>query len=230
MRTAIARAKNSDAFAAQQNFDRAITKLVRATDVPPTIAEWFANEKLAEGTKRSIFRTVFHPAILATAFALAVIAVIAWLKFDEQVHAFPGLSVAKHLLAQASTTRIVDLPPVQAEAGAMGDFFLMKHRLNHYDVPEEFAQFLTTGARVYDDDEAGRVGQIAVSEKRMQYFLFPARRDSKSGQPEEFSGWRTLEQDGWSGAVRSKNGVIFMAVLRGPEKELAPYLKVPPSH
>jgi len=28
----------------------------------------------------------------------------------------------------------------------------------------------------------------------MQLFLFPARRDSKSGKPEEFEGWRYIEQ------------------------------------
>lgn len=227
MRTAMSRAKGTDHFSEQQSFDRALSKLVRATPVPPEIAEWFANEKLAQGSKRSLLATIFHPAILATAIALAVIGFVVWLKLDEQIHAFPGLAVAKHMLAEAGNARTAELAPVDAEAGTMGDLFLMKHRLDHYDVPLEFARLHATGTRVFDDDEAGRVAHIGVAEKRMQFFLFPARRDAKTGEAEEFSGWRTLEQDGWSGAVHSANGVIFMAVLRGTEKELTSYLKSP---
>jgi hypothetical protein len=61
----------------------------------------------------------------------------------------------------------------------------------------------------------------------MQLFLFPARRDSKSGKPEEFEGWRYIEQEGWTGAVQARKGVLFMAAVRGPKKDLAPYLSKP---
>jgi hypothetical protein len=225
MRAAIARAKGEKNFREQQAFDRAVAQLVKETPVPPETAQWFANEKLAEGRRRSWRTTVLHPAILATAIALAVIAVIAWLKFDEQMHAFPGASTAKRLLSLATTTRVSQFEQVQADAGTLGDFFLMKYRLSHYDVPAEFAQLRTIGTRVFDDEEAGRVAQIGMAEKRMQFFLFPARREAKTGQPEEFEGWRYLEQDGWSGAVHARNGVCFMAVLRGPKQEFASYLR-----
>jgi hypothetical protein len=225
MRAAISRAKRSDHFSQQQGFDRAVAKLVRNTPVPAEIKEWFANEKMAQGTRRSWTATARHPAILAIAIALVVIGFISWAKFDEQLHTFPGEPIARKLLTLASATRPSQLEAVDTEAGTLGDLFLMKHRLEHYDVPQEFAHFRTTGARVFDDDEAGRVAQIGVVEKRMQLFLFPARRDAKSGQPEEFPGWRYIEQEGWTGAVRARAGVLFMAVVRGPPKELAHYLK-----
>ena len=88
------------------------------------------------------------------------------------------------------------LDPVKTEAGALGDLFYMKHRLNHYDVPPEFADFKTLGCRVFDDEEGHRVAQIWVVEKRMQFFLFPAERDPKSGTVRGFSGWRYVEQEG----------------------------------
>jgi hypothetical protein len=100
----------------------------------------------------------------------------------------------------------------------------MKHRLNHYDVPPEFADLQTLGCRVFEDEESHRVAQIWVVEKRMQFFLFPAERDPKSGAVQEFSGWRYVEQEGWTGAVKETNGVCFMAALRGEEKELAAYI------
>lgn len=224
MRTAMSRAKRTEDFAAQQSFDRAVAKLVQATPVTPEIQEWFANEKMAEGAKRNWRKTALHPAILATGIALAVIAVVAWITFDEQMHAFPGTAVAKKLLSEAATTRPSEFEPVGTDAGTIGDFFFMKYRLEHYDVPPEFSQQRTIGVRVFDDDEAGRVAQISLAEKRMQLFLFPARRDSKTGKAEEFQGWRYVEQEGWTGAVQARKGILFMAAVRGTKKDLAPYL------
>ena len=91
-------------------------------------------------------------------------------------------------------------------------------------MPREFSQQRTIGVRKFDDDEAGQVGQIGLAEKRMQLFLFPALRDSKTGKPEEFQGWRYIEQEGWTGAVQVHNGILFMAAVRGTKKDLAPYL------
>jgi len=113
---------------------------------------------------------------------------------------------------------------VSADAGTLADLFFLKHRLEHYDVPAEFADFQTIGCRVFDDDEAQRIAQIWVVEKRMQFFLFPAERDAKTGAALQFSGWRYVHQEGWVGAVTERNGVCFMAALRGPEKDLMPYL------
>jgi hypothetical protein len=117
------------------------------------------------------------------------------------------------------------LDPLKTEAGALSDFFFLKHRLEHYDVPTEFADFKTLGARVFDDDEVHRVAQIWVVEKRMQFFLFPAEADPKSGLVADFSDWRFVEWEGWTGAVTQRNGVCFMAALRGREKDLQPYLE-----
>src|SRR5438045_9257640 len=121
MRTAMSRAKRTDDFAAQQSFDRALAKLVQATPLSPEIQEWFANEKMAEGAKRSWKKTAFHPAILAIGIALAVIAVVVWIKFAEQMHAFPGTATAKTLLNVAAMTRPSELEPEQPEAGPLTD-------------------------------------------------------------------------------------------------------------
>ena len=101
----------------------------------------------------------------------------------------------------------------------------MKHRLEHYDVPPEFADFRTLGTRVFEDEEVRRVAQIWLVEKRMQFFLFPAEQDPKDGSIKDFSDWRFVELEGWTGAVQQRNGVCFMAVIRGREKDLAPYLE-----
>jgi hypothetical protein len=116
------------------------------------------------------------------------------------------------------------LDPVSTEAGTLSDLFFMKYGLEHYDVPEEFADFRTIGCRVFEDEESRRVAQIWLAEKRMQLFLFPAERNTKTGAVLRFPGWRYVSQEGWVGAVKEQSGVCFMAALRGGEKDLEPYL------
>ncbi len=228
MRVALLRARRNATVAKelthQQAFDRAIAELVQDVPVSQEIAEWFRNEKLIPERKRSWKKAIRNPVVLSIATSVAVIAGIAVFMFVERMNEFPGSGTARKLLTIASSTRLTQLDAVQTDAGALGDLFFMKYRLEHYDVPPEFAELRTAGARVFDDDEGHRVAQISVPEKRMQLFLFPAERNPTNAQVREFPGWKFVEQEGWTGAVRVRAGVCFMAALRGEQKDLAPYL------
>jgi hypothetical protein len=179
------------------------------------------------GPKWTWRRIVLNPAVLAISIALLVIAGVFTFQVLGRLSDFPGSATARKLLTVAGSTRSVTLDPVSAEAGTLSDLFFMKHGLEHYDVPDEFADFRTIGCRVFDDDESQRIAQIWVAEKRMQFFLFPAERDTKTGAVLAFPGWRYVRQEGWIGAVTEHNGVCFMAVLQGREKDLEPYLSGP---
>jgi len=224
MRSAVFRARGSDQFVWQQAFDQAVAGLVQTIPVPSEVSEWFSVKDVAPIKKWSWKKTGRNPAVIAIAASVVVIAaVFAW-QVVERLHEFPGAVSAKRLLATASSTKSVLLDPMSVDAGTLGDLFFMKHQLEHYDVPPEFADFRTIGARVFDDEDGRRVAQIWVVEKKMQFFLFPAERDPKTGAVSGFSGWRTVEQEGWAGVVREKDGVCFMAALHGRRKDLAPYL------
>lgn len=228
MRVAVLRARRSGAtakeFAHQQAFDQAMAELVQGVPVSEEIAEWFRNEKLIPQRKRSWKKTLRNPVVLSIATALAVIAGIVVFILVERMSEFPGSGTARKLLTIASSTRGNQLDPIQTDAGALNDLFFMKYRLEHYDIPPEFAQLRTLGVRVFDDDEARRVAQISVPEKRMQFFLFPAERNPKDAKVREFTGWKFVEQEGWTGAVHMNAGVCFMAALRGEQKDLIPYI------
>lgn len=224
MRAALLQARKAEDFVHQQSFDCAVTALVRTIPIPPEIAEWFSPEHIMTGPRRRWQRMVRNPAMIAIGLALGVIAGVFVYQFVEHLHDFPGANKARKLLEVARSTRSVLLDPVKTDAGALGDLFFMKHRLEHYDVPEEFAGFRTIGWRVFDDEEGQRVAQIYVSEKRMQFFLFPAEKNPKTNSALHFSGWRYVEHEGWRGVVHERNGVCFMASLRGREKDLAPYI------
>ena len=223
MRAVMLRAGKSSEFVNQQNFDRAVAALVRAIPIPPETAEWFSTD-LVSPSKWTWKKTVRNPAVLAIGLALIVIAGVLVFQFVARLNDFPGSATARKLLAIAGSTRSVLLDPVNADAGTLSDLFFMKHGLEHYDVPPEFADFRTIGCRVFDDDESRRIAQIWVAEKRMQFFLFPAERNAKTGAVLKFPGWRYVHQENWIGAVTQHNGVCFMAALRGREKDLTPYI------
>ena len=224
MRVALHRAQKTEEFATQQNFDRAIGELVGAIPIPQEITEWVPPDAFISRPQRSWKRLLMNPAILATLLAVLVIAVVSTYHVVDRMNRFPGEATARRLLTVAASTHSMMLDPVKTNAGAVGDLFFMKHRLAHYDVPPEFADLRTLGTRVFDDEEGQRVGQIWVVEKRMQFFLFPAERDVKNGTIKHFEGWRFINQEGWAGVVSERNGVCFMASLRGRQKDLAPYV------
>jgi hypothetical protein len=227
MRAAVNRArhgKKAATFRQQQAFDASIAKLVRAIPVDAQIAEWFVNENLIPVVRRGWKKIVRNPVVIAIAIAALVISGVAAYRVYEHLNDFPGADKARRLLTVGASNRSVLLDPLQTEAGSLSDLFFLKHRLEHYDVPAEFAEFKTLGARVFDDDEVRRVAQIWIKEKRMQFFLFPAEPD-KQGKVTDFSDWRFVELEGWTGVVTQRNGVCFMAALRGSEKDLKPYLE-----
>ena len=224
LRTALHHARKTSAFAIQQNFDKAAAALVQGISIPQEIVDWVPTETYIAPARRPWKKYAQNPAFLATGIAVLVIAIVGIFQLIDRLNRFPGEATARRLLTTASSTHAMMLDPVKTDAGALGDFLFMKHRLVHYDVPLEFADLKTLGCRVFDDEEGQRVTQVWVVEKRMQFFMFPAERDPKTGKAKEFKGWRSIEQERWAGVVKEQNGVCFMAALRGNEKDLAPYI------
>jgi hypothetical protein len=225
MRAAVSHVDGAADFISQQNFDRAVARVVRLIPIPAESAEWFSEKDLVQASRWTWKKMMRNPAVLAISIAVAVIAGVFVFNFLSHLNDFPASVTARKLLGTAASTRSVMLDPVSAEAGTLSDLFFMKHGLEHYDVPAEFADFGTIGCRVFEDDESRRIAQIWVAEKHMQFFLFPAERDSKTGAVLRFPGWRYVHQEGWTGAVTEHSGVCFMAAIRGRDKDLEPYLK-----
>jgi len=229
LRRALENARDLEAFAIQQSFDKAAGALVQAIPIPEEITQWVPTETFIALTRRPWKKYAQNPALLATGIAVLVIAIVAVFQLVERLNRFPGEPTARRLLTTAASTHSVMLDPVKTDAGALGDFLFMKHRLVHYDVPPEFADLKTLGCRVFDDEEGRRVAQVWVIEKKIQFFMFPAERDPQTGKAKEFSGWRSIEQEHWAAVVKEQNGVCFMAALRGSSNDLAPYISKPKS-
>src|SRR5437667_11080299 len=224
MRAAVSRADGSDEFVNQQNFDRAVAELIRLVPLPPESAEWFLDKEAVRRPKWTWRRIILNPAVLAISIALVVIAGVFTFQVLGRLNDFPGSATARKLLTVAGSTRSVTLDPVSAHAGTLSDLFFMKHGLEHYDVPDEFADFRTIGCRVFEVDQSQRIAQIWVGEKRMQCFLFPAERNVKTGAVLSFPGWRYVQQEGWVGPVKEHDGGRFMAALHGRDRNRAAFI------
>jgi hypothetical protein len=165
MRSAVLRAKRKGPaavqFGQQQSFDRAVAELVREIPVSAEISEWFRNEKLIPQKKSGWQKAIRNPVVISIALALAVIAGVLVFVVVERMNEFPGSGTARKMLTIASSMRGVQIDKVEAEAGSLSDFFFMKYRLEHYDVPPEFAGLRASACRVFDDDEGHRVAQIS---------------------------------------------------------------------
>ncbi len=134
MRSAVLRASDSNEFANQQSFDRAVAALVRIIPIPPATAEWFSTKDLFSPSKWTWKKTLRNPAVIAVGIALVVIAGVLIFQFIARLNDFPGSATARKLLTIAGSTRSVLLDPVNADAGTLSDLFFMKHGLEHYDV------------------------------------------------------------------------------------------------
>jgi hypothetical protein len=210
---------------AQQQFDQALAKLAGTIPIPKEAEEWFVNVALIKGAKRNWKKTARHPAILATALAMLVLAGIAIFFFVERLHEFPGSATAKKMLVAANSARRSQFDQLHTDAINLGDYFFMKFQLEHFDIPIQFADFRASGARVFEDEDGHRVAQVMLAESGVQFFLYSAekteaRRSATTGRPI----WRFVEGDGWAGAVEERDGVCFMIAMRGSEGELRSYL------
>src|SRR5215510_2471709 len=125
MRAALSRADGSAEFVDQQNFDRAVARLVRLIAIPAESAEWFSEKDLVPVAKRTWKNTLRNPAVLAISIAVAVIAGVFVFNFIGHLNDFPGSTTARKLLGVAASTRPVMLDPVNADAGTLSDLFFI---------------------------------------------------------------------------------------------------------
>ena len=210
---------------AQQQFDQALAKLAGAITIPKEVEQWFVNAALIKGAKRSWKKTAGHPAILATALAILVMAGIAIFFFVERLHEFPGSETAKKMLVVASNARRAQFDALNTDAINLGDYFFMKFQLEHFDVPMQFTDFRASGARVFEDEDGHRVAQVLLAESGVQFFLYPAGTTETRASPTPGrSVWRYVTSEGWAGAVEDHDGILFMIAMRGSEEELRSYL------
>ena len=95
LRMALHRARKTDAFAIQQNFDKAASSLVQAIPIPQEITEWIPPDTFIAPARRAWKKYAQNPAFLATGIAVLVIAIVGIFHLVDRLNRFPGEPTAR---------------------------------------------------------------------------------------------------------------------------------------
>ena len=95
MRSAVFRADDSNEFANQQSFDRAVVELARMIPIPPATAEGFSTKDLFSSSAWTWKKALRNPAVLAVGIAFIVIAGVLVFQFVARLNDFPGSATAR---------------------------------------------------------------------------------------------------------------------------------------
>ena len=186
--------------------------------MPPEVAEWFTKETTVAPPKRTWKSIALNPAVLAIVIALLVIGTIFGIRVIERMNDFPGADTARKLLTTAASTRSVMLDPIKTDAGALADLFFMKHRLNHYDVPPQFADLKTIGVRVFDDEGIQGVAQIWSRRKKDAIFPLSRRTGSEKRKGAGILGLAPGRTRGLGRGRRAEKWCLFHGLPPGPRQ------------
>ncbi len=147
---------------------------------------------------------------------IATCAMIIWVIAD-QLNSFTGSERIGQLLESADNLNGDEFEPVDSTGKDVEDWFFLKHGLEHFGVPAQFADAKTLGGRVFKFDgvEVGEI--VAVGEKKMLFYLFPA---AEVGVKVHNGKWNIVEDGSWIGAVTGMNDTAFVVAIRGTRQDM----------
>src|SRR5438105_7378976 len=105
MRAAISRVDGTADFISQQNFDRAVARVVRLIPIPAESAEWFSEKDLVPASRWTWKKMMRNPAVLAISIAVAVTAGVFVSTFLNHLNDFPDSATARKLFGTAASAR-----------------------------------------------------------------------------------------------------------------------------
>jgi hypothetical protein len=170
-----------------------------------------------EAPRRARPRTI----LLAVGIGLVATVILLIFVITDRMNSFDGADRITDLLDSANNLNGDEFEPVETTAGDLEDWFFLKHGLEHYAVPKQFADVKTVGCRVFKFNGA-TVAQIeALSEKRSLLYLFPA---DDLGIKIGNGKWEIVEADNWVGGLTGINETCFLVAFQGTKDEMRKFL------
>jgi hypothetical protein len=140
---------------------------------------------------------------------------------SDQLNSFEGADRIGELLDSANTLNGDEFDAVETRAGDLQDWFFLKHGLEHYAVPKQFANIKTVGCRVFKFEGVTVAQIMAVTDKELLFYIFPA---SDLGVKIRKGRWEILEDDSWVGGVTGIDGNCFLVAFKGNKDEMKDFL------
>jgi hypothetical protein len=157
------------------------------------------------------------------AVGVGLVATICMVVFliSDHLNSFEGAERIGELLESANTLTGDEFDAVETRAGDLQDWFFLKHGLEHYAIPKQFANIKTVGCRVFKFEGVTVAQIMAVTDKELLLYVFPA---GDLGVKIRKGRWEIIEEDSWAGAVTGIDGNCFLVAFKGTKDEMKEFL------
>ena len=175
------------------------------------------DEDQEELVRRAPRRTILF------AVAVGLVATVCMVIFliSDRLNSFEGADHVSELLDSANSLTGDEFEAVETKAGDLQDWFFLKHGLEHYAVPKQFANVKTVGCRVFKFDGANVAQIMAVTDKELLLYMFQAH---DLGIKIRKGKWEIVDADNWVGAVTGLNDICFLVAFKGNRDEMKEFL------
>jgi hypothetical protein len=164
-----------------------------------------------------------RPRTILVAVGVGLIATVCMVIFliSDRLNSFEGADRISDLLESANNLTGDEFEAVETNAGNLQDWFFLKHGLEHYAVPKQFANIKTVGCRVFKFDGATVAQIMAVTDKEVLLYMFPSR---DLGIKVRNGKWEIIEDDKWVGGVTGIDKTCFLVAFKGTKDDMKEFL------
>ena len=191
-----------------------------SSQTPPEVLateEEVEEEDPEEPTRRARPRTI----LLAVGVGLVATVCMVIFLISDRMNSFEGADRISELLDSANNLTGDEFDAVETKAGDLQDWFFLKHGLEHYAVPKQFANIKTVGCRVFKFNGATVAQIMAVTDKEILLYMFPS---NDLGIKIRKGKWEIVEADNWVGGVTGINDTCFLVAFKGNKDEMKEFL------
>jgi hypothetical protein len=174
-------------------------------------------EEEEEPPKRARPRTILFAVGVGL---LATICMVIFL-ISDRMNSFDGADRISELLDSANNLTGDEFEAVETKAGDLQDWFFLKHGLEHYAVPKQFANIKTVGCRVFKFDGATVAQVMAITDKEILLYMFPSR---ELGIRTRKGKWEIVEDEKWVGGLTGVKDTCFLVAFKGNKDEMKEFL------
>jgi hypothetical protein len=164
-----------------------------------------------------------RPRTILLAVGVGLIATVCAVVFliSDRLNSFDGADRIIELLDTANNLTGDEFEAVETKAGDLEDWFFLKHGLEHYAVPKQFANIKTVGCRVFKFNGATVAQIMAVADKEVLFYMFPS---DDLGIKVPNGKWEIIEDENWVGGITGVNDTCFLVALKGKKEDLKEFL------
>jgi hypothetical protein len=164
-----------------------------------------------------------RPRTIMIAVGVGLVATLCMVIFliSDRMNSFEGADRISELLESADNLTGDEFEAVETNAGDLQDWFFLKHGLEHYAVPKQFANIKTVGCRVFKFDGATVAQIMAVTDKEVLLYMFPSH---DLGIKLRKGKWEIVEDEKWVGGATGVSDVCFLVAFKGNKDEMKDFL------